>query len=187
MELLYVAFGCIFFWIIHCRRSLHSVYCAPQVANCLFSISSLVWTLLKHWRSGFYCLLSLPPRICSRNYFRSFRILKFLGTWQDSNYFCNPVWFSVAGNHYKQDNYEGWGSNIQTGTILSRIFDTEYIYLQNTIQDPNFHCVHVRRYLTSSEMSSVGLLSKICCSFWGRGGELDHCDEVSAVHFVLLQ
>jgi hypothetical protein len=58
--------------------------------------------------------------------------------------------FSVAVIRYKQDNYESWDCNIQIRIILSRFLDTEYIYFQITIQAPDFHYVHTRRYLISS-------------------------------------
>jgi hypothetical protein len=38
---------------------------------------TFTWT----WHFGVHSLLSVHPRICSRNYFRWFRIYQFLGTW----------------------------------------------------------------------------------------------------------
>lgn len=93
------------------------------------------------WHFVVHSLLSVHPKICCRNYF----IVLISWYWQDSNCFCNPVRFSVAGNLYKQDNYERWDYNIETRIILSRLLDTEFMYFQITIQAPDFHCVHARR------------------------------------------
>jgi len=58
---------------------------------------------------------------------------------------------------------------MQIGIILSRLLDTEFIYFQIIIQAPVFHSVHANRYLISSEMSSVGVLSKTCRSLGEAG------------------
>jgi len=114
---------------------------------------------------GVHSLLSVHPKICYRNYFSGLRSCNFL-VLAGFQLFFNPVRFSVAGNHYKQDNYERWDYNIEIRIILSRLLDTEFMYFQITIQAPDFRCVHARRYLIISEISSVGLLSKTCRSLW---------------------